>query len=38
MTDDSISDTQHDANWQMILDYLSNLTLEQKAYHVPLPR
>lgn len=38
MTDESLTDAQHAANWDMLVDYLSNLTIEQKAYHVPLPR
>lgn len=38
MTDDSLDDVQHAANWDALLDYLSHLTFEQKQEHVQLPR
>ena len=35
---ESLDDEQHVANWDVAVDYLSSLTVEQKGQHVPLPR
>ena len=34
----NLSDAQHIANWEAVVAYLSNLTVEQKCDYVPVPR
>ena len=36
-TGEDLNDEQHVANWDTILDYLTNLTVEQRCGYVPLP-
>ena len=38
LQDDNVDDAQHAANWDVMVAYLSNLTLQHKQHHNPLPR
>ena len=38
LQDDNVDDAEHAANWDVMVDYLSNFTLQHKQHHNPLPR